>query len=221
MPHLTLKQIAYNTIKEKILTCEYEPNSFLNEDILCRELKMSRTPVRDALSRLEQEHLVTILPKKGFFISPLSIPEINMVFEGRYLIEPYIISNYCVHLPDDVKDRLLEIITQEKNSILHKDSGIYTRDYEFHSLLMSQCTNRYFINLYEDLHNQNSRLRVLSGRSSDERLSQTLSEHTAIYKELTLNNTDKAADHMRQHILNAKESAFHSLIHINSALTDK
>ena len=98
MSRPSLKQIAYNTIKEKILSCEYEPSSFFNEEALCEELQMSRTPVRDALSRMEQENLIQIVPKKGFFIAPMSITEINMVFEGRLLLEPYIIINYCQHL---------------------------------------------------------------------------------------------------------------------------
>ena len=83
MGKLSLKQLAYNSIKEKILKCEYMPNSFLNEDLLCEEFKVSRTPIRDALSRLEQEHLIKILPKKGFFVAPLSIGEINLTFETR------------------------------------------------------------------------------------------------------------------------------------------
>ena len=69
MPKLSLKQMAYNSIKEKILNCQYMPNSFLNEDLLCEEFGVSRTPIRDALSRLEQEHLITIMPKKGFFVA--------------------------------------------------------------------------------------------------------------------------------------------------------
>ena len=66
MSKVSLKQQAYTTIKNKILTCEYLPNSFLNEDLLCEELQVSRTPVRDALGRLEQENLIKIMPKKGF-----------------------------------------------------------------------------------------------------------------------------------------------------------
>ena len=73
MSRPSLKQIAYNTIKEKILSCEYEPSSFFNEEALCEELQMSRTPVRDALSRMEQENLIQIVPKKGFFIAPMSV----------------------------------------------------------------------------------------------------------------------------------------------------
>ena len=61
MSKKSLKQIAYNIIKNKILTCEYKPNLFLNEDAVCMELSMSRTPVRDALSNVADKRFPTQL----------------------------------------------------------------------------------------------------------------------------------------------------------------
>ena len=61
----TLKQHAYNIIKDKIINCEYAPSALLNEEMLKEDVQASRTPIRDALGRLEQEGLVTILPKKA------------------------------------------------------------------------------------------------------------------------------------------------------------
>lgn len=59
---------------------------FLNEELLTTELGLSRTPVRDALSRLEQEGLIEIKPKKGIIVMPLSINTINMILKyGNYM----------------------------------------------------------------------------------------------------------------------------------------
>ena len=79
MSKMNLKTQAYNTIRQKIVTCEYAPGTFLNEELLTTELGLSRTPVRDALSRLEQEGLIEIKPKKGIIVMPLSINTINMI----------------------------------------------------------------------------------------------------------------------------------------------
>lgn len=212
MARPSLKQIAYNTIKNKILNCEYEPSSFLNEDVLCEQLQMSRTPIRDALSRMEQENLIKIIPKKGFFIAPMSINEINMVFEGRLLLEPYIIIHYCQHLSEETLQKMQFLLKSEKESISQKKADIYQLDHEFHTCIINQCTNRYFLKLYEELHNHNSRLRVLSGRSSDIRLSKTIDEHMQIFTELTKHNTEKAATAMRLHLSNSKEAAFQSFM---------
>ena len=67
MAKTNLKTLAYKTIKQKIVTCEYAPGMYLNEEILTEELKISRTPIRDALSRLEQEGLIEIKPKKRYY----------------------------------------------------------------------------------------------------------------------------------------------------------
>ena len=64
MAKTNLKTLAYNSIKQKIITCEYAPGTYLSEELITDQLKISRTPVRDALSRLEQEGLLEIRPKK-------------------------------------------------------------------------------------------------------------------------------------------------------------
>lgn len=68
----SLKLQSYNIIKDKIIRCEYAPNTLINEEALREELGVSRTPIRDALSRLEQEGLIQILPKRAswFLVFP-------------------------------------------------------------------------------------------------------------------------------------------------------
>ena len=86
----SLKLQAYQYLKTKILNCEYRPNEFLNEQKLCAEMgNISRTPMRDALGRLEQEGLITILPKKGLMVSGITEEDVHSMFEMRLLVEPY------------------------------------------------------------------------------------------------------------------------------------
>ena len=87
---LSLKLQAYQYLKTRILNCEYRPNEFLNEQKLCAEMgNISRTPMRDALGRLEQEGLITILPKKGLMVSGITEEDVHSMFEMRLLVEPY------------------------------------------------------------------------------------------------------------------------------------
>ena len=69
MPKTNLKTLAYNKIRQKIVTCEYAPGTFLNEEILTEALGLSRTPIRDALGRLEQEGLIYPVRGKGNFVA--------------------------------------------------------------------------------------------------------------------------------------------------------
>ena len=89
-----LKQIAYETIKRKIIHCDYMPNDILSEMMLMEEIDASRTPIREALNMLSQEGLVHIIPKKGIMVLPLTMKEVAMTFEARMLMEPYIIEHY-------------------------------------------------------------------------------------------------------------------------------
>ena len=91
----SLKLQAYQYLKTKILNCEYRPNEFLNEQKLCAEMgNISRTPMRDALGRLEQEGLITILPKKGLMVSGITEEDVHSMFEMRLLVEPYALRTY-------------------------------------------------------------------------------------------------------------------------------
>lgn len=219
MAKLSLKQIAYNSIKEKILKCEYMPNSFLNEDLLCEEFKVSRTPIRDALSRLEQEHLIKILPKKGFFVAPLSIGEINLTFETRTLLETYAIRNHCTNLNSDTIDSLYENIKKAKECIEINDQGeLFRLDDEFHRIILDQCNNYYLIDTYSRVHNQNCRLRVLSGLHDDKRLHSTIDEHIEILSFLAKGDLASAEEAMRIHLNNAKNSSFQAFLDGNSSL---
>ena len=67
-----LKQIAYETIKRKIIHCDYMPNDILSEMMLMEEIDASRTPIREALNMLSQEGLVRIIPKKGIMVLSLT-----------------------------------------------------------------------------------------------------------------------------------------------------
>ena len=72
MTKKSLKVQAYNNIKEKILNCEFSPGMHLNEAVLCETFHVSRTPIRDALSRLEQEGLV---PKRELWFPASPFPK--------------------------------------------------------------------------------------------------------------------------------------------------
>ncbi len=212
MAKQTLKQFAYVTIKEKILNCEYKPNAFLTEESLCEELNISRTPVRDALGRLEQEQLVRLLPKKGFLVAPLTSQEISMVFEGRMLLEPYVILNYCSNLSEETITNMKHISEQYNQAINENQTHLYYElDNLFHTMILSQCTNRYLLKSYETLKNDDHRLRVLTGSSLNQRLAKTINEHRTILEYLASGNLEQAAESMKVHLTNSKISSFQIL----------
>lgn len=212
---ISLKERAYNIIKEKILMCEYPPNMLLNEEVLREEVQASRTPVRDALSRLEQENLVTILPKKGVIVAPLSIREINIIHESRMLVEPYAVEQYGHKVP---KEKYLyyanifrKILEQDENS-----SERYIYDDEFHHEIIEATGNHYLIELYEKVCQQNRRLRILSGNGSKNRMCETQKEHLRIINACLEEEWQTAAEAMRNHIKLAKQASFEVILNDNT-----
>ena len=156
MSKMNLKTQAYNTIRQKIVTCEYAPGTFLNEELLTTELGLSRTPVRDALSRLEQEGLIEIKPKKGIIVMPLSINTINMIFEVRQLYEPYILLNYGNALSVERLKDFYNIFSSSKtnHNCYNNNDYFYELDTEFHNFVVDACPNTYIHQNYNMIQTQ-------------------------------------------------------------------
>lgn len=214
----TLKQQAYRIIKNKILYCEYAPNEILNEEFLLKDTGCSRAPIRDALSRLEQEHLLNIMPKKGIRISDVNLNDITSVFEMRCMVEPYVIRLYGDRLDKEklreYRKRFEENITPEKVIEAAKENRLfemYALDDEFHQYLIQSSPNPYMWLSMELIYNQNIRLRVLTSIDRG-RLMKSNPEHTAIIDLLLEDRYEDAAEEMKNHLNKAKQGSFTALI---------
>ena len=84
---IPLSQQAYQQIKHKIITLELEPNGVVDESLLREELELGRTPIREALQRLEREQLVNIVPRRGIFVTDIDLNDLNRLFELRIPLE--------------------------------------------------------------------------------------------------------------------------------------
>lgn len=210
----SLKQQAYNKIKAKILNCEYGPNTFINEELLREEVSASRTPVRDAISRLEQEGLVKILPKKGIVVADLSIGQINMIYETRGLLEPYAIACYGNRISEDVYFKY----AQDYQAYLKGKDLPYSyddMDDSFHQMFIDATENIYFLKNYELLNSQIKRMRVMSGECSEERKRETIREHVKITECAMKQDWEGAADAMKEHLHYSKNAIFDVLFKRN------
>lgn len=210
MSKSNLKTLAYNTIRHKIVTCEYAPGSFLNEELLTEALNLSRTPVRDALSRLEQEGLIDIKPKRGITVRSLTVNDINMIFEVRAMYEPYILLHYGTLLPEDQLNEFYNIFLHKNaDSACFRDNDyFYSLDSDFHKMIVSSCPNTYLRSNYNLIRTQNERFRYMTGNVSNNRLEDTFKEHLDIIRPCLQKNWTKAAEKMVYHIEQSKKSTF-------------
>jgi DNA-binding GntR family transcriptional regulator len=136
-----MNQEIYQAIRNRILFLEYEPGQILNEQQLAKTFKVSRTPLREVLSRLEWEHLVRILPRTGTMIAEIELNKIMNVFQIRLGIEEMVgqlaAENFgnarierleqlrlaCAGLKDHRNRRALTDIEFELRGLFHEAAG--------------------------------------------------------------------------------------------------
>lgn len=210
-----LKQIAYETIKRKIIHCDYMPNDILSEMMLMEEIDASRTPIREALNMLSQEGLVRIIPKKGIMVLPLTMKEVAMTFEARMLMEPYIIEHYSQYI-DHVK---LQELRKQTEEILQTDIADNEHaerccdlDDELHRTIADACKNKYLSMNLSSIYDQNMRIRILGERNIWERHKIAANEHLELINYIKSGDLASAVAAMRVHLIHSKEAAFESLM---------
>ena len=197
---------AYEYIKERIINGEYPPMSDLSEDKLQKELNISRTPVREAILRLEKEDFVYVYPRKGTIITDVTQDLIEDVYEVRRLIEPDMISS-TMHLVDkswllDLRTRFLEPDPALKGEQLRR--YYIELDTELHSRIMAGCPNRYMKRLMRNIYDQNQRLRYACSRADAED-DRTTEEHVAIVDALLKGDKEELEQMVLEHLEGSRE----------------
>ena len=205
----SLKQVAYETLKQKIISCEILPGSTLTEDMLCEMLSASRTPVRDAVSRLEQEQLVSIMPKKGIRVNRVSMNSIKELMEVRCLLEPAAVLKYGNRIPDEVYARYTHTFRRRDLPV----EELYRVDDEFHRMFITASDNRYFRSVYAMIADQVQRYRVLTGNGLRDDAVQE--EHCEIAASCIRGEWEQASQLMLRHIENAKVTIVNHVLDTN------
>ena len=85
----SLSEEAYTQLRSMIVRLDFVPGDVLREDDLQDQLGIGRTPIREALQRLEREHFVNVVPRQGIFVTGIDVGELSMLFETRSVLEPY------------------------------------------------------------------------------------------------------------------------------------
>ena len=207
----SLKLQAYHYLKSRILSCEYAPSQFLNEQKLCAEMgNISRTPMRDALGRLEQEGLIAILPKKGLMVSPITDEDVHSIYEVRLLVEPYALRVYGSLLPREELEKFVYLMENPETI-----PDFYAADDAFHDLLISTLPNKYLRSAHDSITGQNTRFRIMTGKVGMISRTATCEEHLAILQPALEGDWDGAAAALTHHLELARDKAEQTLARIH------
>lgn len=201
----SLKLQAYKQIKERIILGEVPGGAALSEQTLVDDLGISRTPIREALNMLQHEQLVEIYPKQGVFVTRVSYKDVMDIYSLRVVLEPYAAKAATTRIDRAAIEQQLEIWRAFDE---HMSPVDHVRiDRELHTLIAEATENKYLINYLHQLYDQANRIRHVSLKRSVERMSQIHEEHLRILEAMLSGDGDAAAEGMRLHLVNARDTA--------------
>lgn len=207
----SLSDIAYGKIKKMLLDFELHPGSPVTEILLMEKLGISRTPVRQALQRLEQEGLMRLTPRKGWFVAGVSLRDIQEIFVVREALE-----GMAARLAAELitQERLDELSIYMKKIARQKESdGIDAIDPGdiLHARIFEAVDNQQMnrvLKLYDD---QLSRFHIMACKLPGRALL-SYKEHYKVLQALIERDGEKAERAMREHIYSSKRSILDAVV---------
>ncbi|MFJ4786090.1 GntR family transcriptional regulator [Streptomyces sp. NPDC088794] len=191
---------VYAHVKQGVLERRYEGGTLLTEGELADAVGVSRTPVREALLRLEVEGLIRLYPKKGALVLPVSSQEIADVVETRMLVEQHTVRKVVPASPTLIA-RLEELLAQQKEQAAAGDlAGAAVTDRCFHAEIVRSGGNEILSRLYDQLRDRQLRMGVAIMHAHPDRIAKTLTEHEAILDALRTGDAEAAAEIVHQHV---------------------
>ena len=190
---------VYTEIKRAIIALDLMPGAVIQEEALARHLGVSRTPVREAFRRLEQEGLVKTLPKKGVVVSDVSIDDVLDVFDVRMCLEPFAARLATCRMPKEEIDRLRQLHTPPGGP--HR--GFHKGYRELHSSIARFCGNARMRRVLEALMDETTRILALGGLEERVRQHQL---HLEILDAFERRDPLAAERAMQEHLLDFRRS---------------
>jgi len=202
MPIKLQRQQAYEKIKRSIVTLRFEMGKNVNEQELCQEFNLGRTPVREALQLLASEGLVVIAPRKGIYVSYVSLEDFQKIYETRLMVETYCISEATQKISDAEIQRLKSLITSAEPLIDDRDiEGLLRVDREIHMGIVKSLSNRYIEQIAGQVYDLVARMWFLSFRTrTQEELRSSLLAHSKILDKLATRNEIESQNANREHL---------------------
>lgn len=201
-----LRDMVFDVLMNAIMSGQLSPGERLLEVQLAEEMGVSRTPVREAIRRLELEGFVVMLPRKGAYVAGLSIDDVENVYEIRTALETLAVRLAAQRMVDEDYRRLDELVERMQATWQEGDVDAWVKlDANFHELLYRFSRNDRLVQLMSNVMEQISRYRILSLANVEVRHN-SLAEHQEVISALRLRDSEEAAAAAARHIENTKLS---------------
>ena len=200
--YLPLRDVVFNTLRKAILRGELKPGERLMEIQLANKLGVSRTPIREAIRKLELEGLVLMIPRKGAEVAQITEKNMQDALEVRKALEELSVQLACERItPEQVEE--MKMAAEDFRKVLK--SGDVTKiaeaDVKFHDIIFAATNNQRLITLLNNLREQMYRFRV-EYLKQKECYPQLLEEHDKLIALISGGEVEEACELMGCHIDN-------------------
>jgi len=201
----SLKDMAFQTIKEHVLTHRLKPGGIYSEQALARELRISKTPIHQALTDLETRGFLTILPQRGFRVNSLTEKEVQDLFAFRQVLERSVILFVTPEMTEDAVKVLESLNNQAAKT--RNPFRFLKYDRGFHLQLASLTGNHFLADALENIKELcdwvGAEVFGLKGRPEE-----AIKEHNAVVEMLKKRDGPAAAEAMAEHLLITEKRFF-------------
>jgi len=205
--NVSLSDEAYNFILNKIIFFEYTPNEPIIENDICEELGISRTPLREALRRLEAEGFVTKARNRGTFVRSYTQQDIAESCDIRILFELHALKNCIQRVShaelDEIRRRICEL-TEESTP-----EEFYEVDADLHGMIARYCGNSRMWMILQSMSAQLDAVQKVSAQTPN-RLIHSKAEHLEIVNAIYRKDGQEASEKLKLHLENVKKSFIRS-----------
>lgn len=203
--YMPLREVVFNTLRQAIVKGDLQPGERLLEIQLADKLGVSRTPVREAIRKLELEGLVVMVPRHGATVSGITQKQLEEVLEIRRALEELAMELACERITKEELAKLKELESKINDNKDSKDAfALSDIDEKFHELIYEATKNERLIQMLANLREQMYRYRLEYMKAMDKR-QKLVTEHNKILKALETGNAEKGKASIREHI-NSQEN---------------
>lgn len=231
-----MKDYAYQQIRQMIISGQLVPGQKITENALMTQLKMGRTPVREAILALAHEQLIQIHPRKYIEVASVSPEKVNEIFELRICLEPSVLRRHAAAIDLvkllEIKQRITDNINMyehstmpssgtEKKTDIPYPQDVVNADEDFHALLIGAAENSQISAVFSNFMDYVSLLWALNSRLIASRALQSDKEHLQIINAILDNRIDEASQLLARHLELSRNALIHEMLQKwNNPMTD-
>ena len=198
--HITtpsLSERAYDQIRRMIVRLELAPGATIREESLRVSLGLGRTPIREALQRLVRDQFVTVIARRGMYVSSIDVGDLALLYETRAILEPYAMRLACVRGATDGWDEMAAVLQGAEPG--SSPDQLLAIDRRCRELVWAAADNRFLTDHLDMLYAHSDRLwHLYLGDVAD--LHDLIAEHRAILRALRKGDAERAAELIDKHM---------------------